>query len=159
MKDVVIEVWCDMHPDGERIEAEEIPVAIAGKHGTLDLCKDHMADLMAFREHVFLDDKRKAAPKASAPKRGRPSQAELALAKATGEAQECPRCGAVVKTHKNLGVHVRQVHGVTLETLFPELRCNECGQKFDKSQGLAMHLRTQHALGIADYVERWPADA
>lgn len=141
MKDVRILTWCDLH-EGEQVPADEVAVAIAGVAGTIDLCDVHLKELLAFREHIFVADKRRSAKVVP------PNASQV------GERRLCPvaGCGYAASRAKNLGTHMSKVHDYSFaKVVAPEGNCPECERTFDRAQSLALHVQRAHGLTIADY--------
>ena len=141
MKDVKVLIWCDLC-EGQHVDADEVAVAIAGVAGTIDLCEVHLKELMAFREHIFVADKRRS-PK-------------VIPAKATtvGDRTYCPVAGCDFSSTrvKNLGGHLNTVHDFSFtKVVAPDLKCPECEREFERPQSLAIHVQRVHSLTIADY--------
>ena len=113
MKQVVVESYCDLHPEPGQVPATD-EVTFEGR--LLDVCAEHkvvvddaikaLADLFASGVPV------NQIAKAPTPRKkvGRPAQ-ELKESEAW---RTCPECKYVTPTRSALGQHVKQQHGKVL---------------------------------------------
>lgn len=132
MKDIRILTWCDLHEDGEQVDAESIEVSIRGRSGTVDLCPEHAAVLMGFRPHIYREaDGRKASERQP-------------------EAVPCPDCSWVGVSRTSLTKHLRQKHDVGLATLVKNLTCPQCDVSFERVPSLGVHMAKAHDLYACD---------
>lgn len=150
-KELVVNAWCDpCFREGERVEAEEVTVALGHlgnmKPQVMLLCERHRKEhydplLTLLEEFGQASDKAKKAGSIPKAEGGDPGNSP------------CPQCGHVAPNRSALGHHARSAHQMTITELLDEpvrFICKHCpsgpGTGYGSGTGFSAHRRAAHGL-------------
>lgn len=139
-QELITYIWCDNHPEDEKVPGRTIDIPFGPKPMTLDLCEPCEKELLE-PVRVLLEE------------HGAPIKA-FKTAKNQGKAvnydrvqQACTECDQILYSKSGLRRHLREQHGIRPKPSrdyggpFP---CPECGEEFHSPQGVGVHRAKLH---------------
>lgn len=140
MREIVINKWCDLHPDGTRAEAtaERGVTFDSGPAYIVDLCADCERSIFRPMVEIVMTNCARADSLANDPADGKAAAPTM-----NTTPFPCLLCRRTFATGGKFAYHVRNEHGITPGELYGE-NCPLCGAECVNQQGLAMHGQHSH---------------